>query len=93
MIEQNYRGLRICCQRNIGISKHDLCQECSISPLEKRRDVHLLRFMHQQLHRLELLKSSRVNTRLHQGPVFKSYKPNNEKAKHNVLYRSAISRK
>ena len=29
-------------------------------------------------------------TRLHQAPVFNTYKPNNERAKQNVLYRGAI---
>ena len=86
-----YRGLRICCQSNIVITKRELCLECSISPLEIRREVHLLLFMHKQLHKKALLKKSSVNTRLHQGPVFNLYKPNNEKAKQNVIYRGAIA--
>ena len=85
-----YRGLRICCQSNVKILKGELCDLCRISPLEIRREVHLLLFMHKQLGKEELLKTHSVNTRLQQGPVFKLYKPNNEKSKQNILYRGAI---
>ena len=37
-----------------------------------------------------LLKLARIKTRLHLAPVFNTYKPNNEKARANVIYRSAI---
>ena len=86
-----YRGLRICCTPQGKASKLELCQECKISPLEKRRDVHLLLFMHKQLYNKDLLHVSKYNTRLHQAPVYKLYKPNNEKAKQNPLYRGALS--
>ena len=52
--------------------------------------MHLLLFMHKQSHKTELLKQSNVKTRLHTAPVFKTYKPNNEKARQNVLYTGAI---
>ena len=45
--------------------------------------------MHKQLLNKELLNTRTYNTRLHQAPVFKLYKPNNEKAKQNMLYRGA----
>ena len=48
------------------ISKIDLCSECNISPLETKRMVHLLLFMHKQLYNEELLNNSKYNTRLHQ---------------------------
>ena len=86
-----YRGLRICCMSRVKLTKEELCQECSISPLEVRRNVHLLLFMQKQLYKKELLNISKVNTRLHQAPVYKLYKPNNEKVKQNLLYRGAIS--
>ena len=47
-------------------------------------------FMHKQSHIEELLKKSCIRTRLHKAPVFKLYKPNNEKVKQNVLYRGAM---
>ena len=45
--------------------------------------------MHKQSDNKELLKLSRINIRLHNAPVFLQYKPNNEKARMNVLYRGA----
>ena len=38
---------------------------------------------------IETLKKHKINTRLHTAPVFATYKPSNEKAKQNVLYRGA----
>ena len=84
-----YRGLRICDANNTAISKNQLCDDCDIVPLEKRRDVHLLLFMHKQSHKTELLKKIKARTRLHDAPVFMTYKPSNEKARQNVLYRGA----
>ena len=46
--------------------------------------------MHKQTNQEHLLKKKTVNTRLQNGPVFKTYKPNNEKAKLNLFYRGAI---
>ena len=37
-----YRGLRICDASNLVLSKNQLCKECNIVPLDKRRDVHAL---------------------------------------------------
>ena len=84
-----YRGLRICDASNLALSKNQLCKECNIVPLEKRRDVHLLLFMHKQKNKRNLLKKSRARTRLHTAPVFNTYKPNHEKARQNILYRGA----
>ena len=86
-----YRGLRICTLNNGELTKQELCIECRILPLEVRREVHLLLFMHKQQYKKELLKDKKVNTRLHQGPVFNTYKPNNEKAKQNSIYRGAMA--
>ena len=86
-----YRGLRLCDGTNVNVSKEMLCRECHIAPLDIRREMHLLLFMHKQTCKEHLLKKHAVMTRLHQAPVFNAYKPNNEKAKQNVLYRGAIS--
>ena len=85
-----YRGLRICINCNVLTSRKILCSECKIAPLCNRTDTHLLLFMHKQTNQEHLLKKKTVNTRLQNGPVFKTYKPNNEKAKLSVFYRGAI---
>ena len=63
----------------------------SISELGARRNLHLLLFMHRQKDCEKLLKTTNIFTRLHKAPVFGTYKPNNEKARLNVLYRGAIA--
>ena len=86
-----YRGLRICLNFNYTLSKDDVCKDCHISPLNVRRDLHLLLFMHRHKNCDILLKKTNVQTRLHQAPVFWYYKPNNQKARLNVLYRGALA--
>ena len=86
-----YRGLRICTNDNTSISRKVLCNNHAIAPLTHRRDTHLLLFMHKQTNKNYLLKEKKVNTRLQKGPVFKTFKPNNEKAKLSVFYRGANS--
>ena len=68
-----------------------LCNECLVAPLSKRRNAHLLIFMHKQTNQKHLMKERVVNTRLQDGPVFQTYKPNNEKAKLSVFYRGATN--
>ena len=85
-----YRGLRICDNSSNKVAKEILCKDCHIAPLEVRREMHLLLFMHKKNHMVYLLKKPRIRTRMHQAPVFKVCKPNNEKAKQNVLYRGAM---
>ena len=84
-----YRGLRICDNTNNRISKEILCHDCHNAPLEVRR-IHLLLFMHKKTNIECLLNKSRIRTRLHQPPVFKLCKPNNEKVNQNIFYRGAI---
>ena len=85
-----YRGLRIYLNCNNMTSRKILCNKCMVAPLSNRRDVHLLLFMHKQTDQKRLLKDIVVNTRFQTGPVFQTYKPNNEKAKLSVFYRGAI---
>ena len=86
-----YRGLRICMYTNNHATRKTLCKDCKIASLDKRRMAHILTFMHKQTGNLSLLKTKKANTRLHSAPVFNTYKPNNEKAKANTLYRGAIA--
>ena len=51
----------------------------------------MLLFMHKQTEHSYLLKKKTVSTRLHDGPVFLTLKPNNEKSKLSVLYRDATN--
>ena len=85
-----YRGLRICLGHQIGLSKDDLCHECTITPLLGRRRLHLLLFMHKLSANKDMLKMTSIVTRLHEAPVFWLYKPENEKARLNILYRGAL---
>ena len=64
--------------------------ECNINKLSKRRDVHLLLYMHKQSSNNDLLKPSLRMTRLHVAPVLWYYKPTNEKVRLNILYRGAL---
>ena len=73
------------------MSQEEICTDCHISPLNIRREIHLMLFMHKQLGNTDLLKHTNVVTRLHQAPVFTLYKPNNEKARQNIMYRGALS--
>ena len=68
----------------------ELSIACKIATLQDRHDCHLLLFMHKQLLNTTLLKEKMVNTRLHSAPVFSTYKPNNEKARDNVMYKGAM---
>ena len=36
-----YRGLRICDASNNNVNKIQLCHECKITPLDKRREIRL----------------------------------------------------
>ena len=81
-----YRGLRICMYTNNQTTRVELCKECQIAPLNKRRMAHLLIFMHKQTENKTLIKQKKANTRLQDGPVFHTYKPNTEKVKASVLY-------
>ena len=85
-----YRGLRICVNNQAHLSKNELLTKCKIAPLKDRRLSHLLIFMSKEKTNQNLLKFTRIKTRLHLAPVFNTYKPNNEKARANVIYRGAI---
>ena len=43
-----YRGLRICISANNTVARKDVCKDCMVAPLDKRRKAHLLFFMHRQ---------------------------------------------
>ena len=82
-----YRGLRICLNNNKAQPKTELCKSCRVAPLKDRNLSHLLLFMYKQKDNIQLLKMPEIRTRLHNAPVFYTYKPNNEKARANIFHR------
>ena len=60
-----YRGLRICDATNNKVSNKQLCEDYNITPLESRREVQLLLFMHKQTQNTDILKKTKIRTRLH----------------------------
>ena len=46
--------------------------------------------MYKQQSNVELINRRNIRTRLHDAIVFKLYKPNSEKCRHNVVYRGAL---
>ena len=65
--------------------------ECSIASLNNRRHTHLLLLMYKLIKkRGKYVEKPVRQSRLHMAPVFWHYKPNNEKARKNVIYRGAI---
>ena len=69
------------------MSRLQLRNDCHVDTLSIRKNSHLLLFMHKQAKNKDLIKKTNVRTRLHQAPVFNTYKPNNEKARQNNPYR------
>ena len=86
-----YRGLRICTNSQQHETKRNLCTYCNIATPDVRYNCQLLLYMHKQTDNNVLLKKPTRQTRLHAAPVFNTYKPNNEKAKANVIYRGALA--
>ena len=67
--------------------------KCNLSKLEVRRNVHLRNFMFKQKKKeCNVVDNSEVtiNTRLHDGPVFKVTHPNSEPIKRSVMYSGAL---
>ena len=84
-----YRGLRICDGSNNMLCREVLQNDCHLDTLNARKNMQLLLFMHKQTNKTEFLKKTNINTRLHRAPIFNTYKPNNEKALQNIMYRGA----
>ena len=85
-----YQGLHICMGPHVNFNEKDLCNECSIASLKDMRHTHLLLSMFKQKEKESLLKKTVRHTQLHMALVFWHYKPNNEKARKNVINRVAI---
>ena len=64
-----------------------------IASLNNRRHTHLLLLMYKLIKKKKesMLKKPVRQSRLHMAPAFWHYKPNNEKARKNVIYRVLLS--
>ena len=85
-----YCGLRICVNDRVHLNRHELTVNCKVAPLKDRRLSHFIIFMNKEKSNQNLIKTPLVQTRLHMALVFNTYKPNNEKARANIIYRGPI---
>ena len=84
------RALRICLNTRLQTPIKILHQSIQLPKLTARREAHLINFMYKYKNNEKYLNNRNVRTRLHDAPVFKTLKPNNEKYKNNVFYIGAV---
>ena len=63
---------------------------CTVSTLNKRRNMHLKLFMFKQKNNVDIINNRQVNTRAHDALLFITSRPNSEKYKLNVYYKGAL---
>ena len=87
------RGMKICLNEGYLLDEKSLYIKCNLSSLNVRRQVHLRNFMF-KIKKIEgnIVHNDdiQVNTRLHDGPVFKVSHPNSEPIKRSVMYSGAL---
>ena len=84
------RALRICNNARLNVPMDILHLSAQLPKLRARCTTHLLHFMYENKIKNSRLKTCTIATRLHDAPVFDTYKPSCEKSKTNVLYSGAI---
>ena len=90
---QHIRGMKISLNGGYLFDEHELFIKCNLSDLNARRQVHLRNFMFKSKCNDNMLvdnETIQVNTRLHDGPVFKVTHPNSEPIKRSVMYSGAL---
>ena len=90
---QHVRGMKISLNEGYLMDEDELYIKCNLSKLENRRKVHLRNFMFKiQSIESNLMNTDDVivNTRLHDGPVFKVTHPNSKPIKRSVMYSGAL---
>ena len=89
---QHIRGMKICTSGGNQFDENELYIKCNISKLDVRRKVHLRNFMFKNKNDVVnmVINDLNINTRLHDGPVFKVTHPNSEPLKRSVMYAGAI---
>ena len=75
------------------LDENELYVKCNLSTLNVRRQVHLRNYMYKiknEKNNLVNNDDSNINTRLHDGPVFKVTHPNSEPIKRSIMYAGAL---
>ena len=85
---QHLRGMRICLDNGYNMDDDELFINCKISSLENRRKVHTRNYLFNKKEYCENVNN--INTRLHDGPVFKVIHPNVETVKRSVRYGGSL---
>ena len=81
------RGLRICINEPVSISRDILHQRCKIPKLEDRRTYNLRKYMFKQKDNQELKIQREIRTRRHDAIIYETVRPNLEKYKKGSIYR------
>ena len=87
------RGMRISLYGGYMLNENELHVKCNLSTLNVRRQVHLRNFMYKvkkEKSNLVNNDATNINTRLHDGPVFKVTHPNSDPIKRSVMYAGAL---
>ena len=71
-------------------SEDMLLRSAKVAKLDKRREAHLLNYMHKKKDCHELLDIKNINTRDRAAPLFETIIPKCEKYRNSVLYNGAV---
>ena len=88
------RGMKISIINSHLLNDDELHKKCNLSELDIRRRVHLRNYMYKikgiDANMVVNIEENNINTRLHDGPVFKVTHPNSEPIKRSVMYAGAV---
>ena len=87
------RGMKLCLNGGYLMNENELHTKCNLSELKFRRTAHLRNYMFKIKNVTRHIVNNdniTINTRLHDGPVFKVAHPNSEPIKRSVMYAGAI---
>ena len=85
--------MRISVNGGYLLDENELYVKCNLSNLNVRRQVDLRNFMFKlknDENNMVNTNNMNINTRLHDGPVFKVTHPNSEPIKRSVMYTGAL---
>ena len=82
------RGMKTCLDNGYRLNDEELFINCKLSSLENRRKVHTRNYLFNKKDQCE--NNNNINTRLHDGPVFKVIHPNVETVKRSIWYGGSI---
>ena len=84
------RGLRICLNNHVYVSRIQLHQTCEVLPLKIRRKYNLRKYMFKQKENQNIIVNREIRTRRHRAVVFETNRPNIEMYKRGTLYKGAL---